>query len=101
MKHILKEDFKDKTVDDFLDSFDFFSKVIRDMLRYLCSIKAYDHATILEMLWKIVLVTFDESLTSYSKTVSGIKKSVRSGARKVQNEMDAIILRKDNKFHKV
>lgn len=59
MTQILKEDYKKQTNEDFMDGFDFFSKVIRDMLRYLCSIQAYDAATILEMFWKIVLITFD------------------------------------------
>ena len=101
MKQILKEDYKKSTHEDFMEGFDFFSKVVRDMLRYLCSIRAYDDATILEMFWKIVLITFDQGLTSFQNTVDGIKSSVKAGSRKIRNAAMEIIREKDDKFNSV
>jgi septal ring factor EnvC (AmiA/AmiB activator) len=96
MKQLLDENYPKMTHDILMSHLEFFSKVVRNMLRYLVSISAFDSATLLENFWKLIVKTLDAAITKYEKHIMSLNDSAKSKIKRVRHEMYAIIQQRDD-----
>jgi hypothetical protein len=81
---MLDEGYPELTHDTLISHLDFFSQIIRNILRYLVQTSAYDSATLLEMLWKLVVKTLDVALAKYEAYLTSLSESMKVKIRRVR-----------------
>ena len=91
MRKVLAENSGEVSMTEYYSRFELFAKVVRDIIRHLSCSGDFDLATLLEMLWKLLVKTIDTGLLRHDAEITKIAKNASYKLRNLRSELENTI----------